>query len=89
MTEEEKGRVRTLVDNRILTKLKPEEVRLLVSPPDTSNWKQDASEKVLSFDELAGKTQLTHYCEKAHFQSGGRRMGNYYSFVPRTLEFSI
>ena len=32
-TEEEKGRASILVDNKILTKLKPEEVQLLVSPP--------------------------------------------------------
>ena len=32
-TEEKKGRGSNLVDNKILTKLKPEEVQLLVSPP--------------------------------------------------------
>ena len=34
LTEEEKGRVSTPVDNKISTKLKPEEVQLLVSPPN-------------------------------------------------------
>ena len=41
-TEDAKGRASTIVDNNILTKLKPEEVQLLVSPPEKSNWKQDA-----------------------------------------------
>ena len=40
-TEDEKGRASIPVDNKILTKLKPEEAQLLVSLP-TSNWKQDA-----------------------------------------------
>ena len=66
LTEEEKGRASASVDNKILTKLKPEEVQLLVSPPTraTGNTMQ---ERVLSFDELAGKIQLTQLCEKAYF----------------------
>ena len=51
----------------ILTKLKPEEVQLLASLPTraTGNWMQEIA---LSFDELAGKVQLTQLCEKAYFQ---------------------
>ena len=40
-TEDEKGRASTTVDNKMLTKLKPEEVQLLVSSSEKSNWKQD------------------------------------------------
>ena len=50
-----------------LTKLKPEEVQLLVFPPTrpTGNRMQ---ERVLSFDELAGEIQLTQLCEKTYLQ---------------------
>ena len=55
------------VDNKILTKIKPEEVQLLVSLPTLAAGNR-MREKVLSFDELAGKIQLTQLCEKAYFQ---------------------
>ena len=95
-TEEEKGRASTLVDNKILTKLRQEEVQLLVSPP-TQTIGNRMREKVLSFDELAGQIQLTQ-CEKNLLPTSccsretvqnstkwGRWMGNNYSFVPRIL----
>ena len=65
----------TTVDNKILTKLKPEEVQLLVSLPTQATGNR-MREKVLSFDELACKIQLTQFCEKAYFQhlvAGGKQ----------------
>ena len=66
LTEEEKARAYFSEDNNILTMLKPEEVQLLASLPTqpTGNMMQ---EKVLSFDELAGKRQLTQLCENTYF----------------------
>ena len=52
-TEEEKGRVNFFVDSKMLTKLKPEEVRLLVSPPKRATGNR-MPERVQTFDELAG-----------------------------------
>ena len=63
-TEEEKGRAGIPVDNKIWTQLKPEEVQLLVSLPTRATGKR-MPERVPSFDELAGKIQLTQLCEKA------------------------
>ena len=51
------------MDNKILTKLKPEDVQLLVSPPSRATGNR-MQERVMSFDELAGKIQLTQKCEK-------------------------
>ena len=62
-TEEEKGRASTTLDNKILTKSKPEEVQLLVSLP-TRATENMMPEIVMSFDELAGKIQHTQLCEK-------------------------
>ena len=62
-TEEEKGWASTSVDNKILTKLKPQEEQLLVSPPIRAIGNR-MQERVLGFDELAGKIQLTQSCEK-------------------------
>ena len=53
--------------NNILTKLKTEEVQLLVSPPTRATGNR-MQERVFSFDELAGKIQLTQLCEQAYFQ---------------------
>ena len=57
MTEEEKGRVGIPVDNKILTKVEPEEVELLVSLPI----------QALSIKTLEKKIQLTQLCEKSFF----------------------
>ena len=61
-TEEEKGPANILVDTKILTNLKPEEVQLLVSHPTRATGNR-MPQRVQSFDELAGKIQLTQ-CEK-------------------------
>ena len=58
LTEKEKGRTSFPVDNKILFKLKPEEVQLLVSPPTTATGTR-MRENVLSFEALASKIQLT------------------------------
>ena len=60
---EEKGRASNLVVNKILTKLRPEEVQFLVSLPTQATGTR-MREKVLSFDELTGKIQLTQVCER-------------------------
>ena len=60
---EEKGRASNLVDTTILTKLKTEEVQFLVFPPTQATGNR-TREKVLSFDELTGKIQLTQVCER-------------------------
>ena len=62
-TEDEKGRTISTVDNKILTKLKPEEVQLLVSP-STQATGNKMQERVSSFDEQAVKIQLAQLCEK-------------------------
>ena len=46
-----------------MTKLKPDEVQFLVSLPKQATGNR-MREKVLSFDELAGKIQLTQVCER-------------------------
>ena len=100
-TEEEKGWASTSVDNKILTKLKPQEEQLLVSPPTRATGNR-MQERVLSFDELAGKIQLTQSCEKKKLisyilmQPGNSTKfdqmgtdGEHLHFVPRTFDFSI
>ena len=99
-TEEEKGWASTSVDNKILTKLKPQEEQLLVSPPIRAIGNR-MQERVLGFDELAGKIQLTQSCEKNLFPTSWcswetvqnstkwGRMVNTYTLVPRTFDFSI
>ena len=67
------------MDNKILTKLKPE-VQLLVSTPTRATG-NEMLERVLSLDELARKMQLTRLCDKAYFQhlvAAGKR----YKFRP-------
>ena len=66
-TEEEKGRANTTVENKILTKLKPEEVQLLVSPPKRATGNR-MPERVQSFEELTCQIHLTQLWEKAFFQ---------------------
>ena len=66
-TEDEKGRTITTVDNKILTKLKPEEVQLLVSHPKRATGNR-MPERVQSFQELTGQIHLTQLCEKAFLQ---------------------
>ena len=100
-TEDENGRTIATVDNKILTKLKPEEVQLLVSHPKKASGNR-MPERVQSFEELTGQVHLTHLCEKAFFQyriaagknaqnstKCGRRMVNNCPFVPRILEAGI
>ena len=48
----------TTVVNKILTKLKPEEVQLLVSPPKRATGNR-MSERVQTFEELTGQIHLT------------------------------
>ena len=50
-----------------LTKLNLEEMQLLVSPPTRATGNRPR-ENVLRFEALAGKIQLTQFCEKAYFQ---------------------
>ena len=60
LTEEEKGRVAILLDNKNLTMMESEEVELLVSPPTQA--------PALSFQILEKEVQLTQLCEKKFFQ---------------------
>ena len=66
-TEDENRRASTAVDNKILTKLKPEEVQLSVSPPKRATGNR-MPESVQSFEELTGQIHLTQLCEKTFFQ---------------------
>ena len=63
LTDEEKGQVGIIVDNKILTLVEPEEVELLVSPPTQApgNRMQGGA---LSFQTLEKKIQLTQLCEE-------------------------
>ena len=94
-TEEEKGTSQYSCGQQDFDQLKPEEVQLLVSPPTRATGNR-MPERVQSFDELAGKLQLTQLCEKTYFHylvaagkqyksstKCGRRLGDNYSFVPR------
>ena len=62
-TEGEKGRVGSLVDNKILTMVEPEEVEPSVSPPIQAPGKRMQG-GALSFQTLEKKIQLAQLCEK-------------------------
>ena len=53
------------MDNKILTKLKPEEEQLLVSLPKRATGNR--MPEVQSFDELAGQIRLTQSCENFRY----------------------
>ena len=96
--EEEKGRAGISVDNKILTKLKPEEVQLLVSLPTRATGGR-MPELVQSFDEQAEKKKLTQSCEKltsnislqpgksTKFDQMGTKDGDSCSFMPGMFDF--
>ena len=67
MTEEEKGRVGTIVNNKTLTMVQPEEVELLVSPPTQAPGNRMQGSAV-SFQTPEMKIQLAQLCEQAFFQ---------------------
>ena len=99
-TEDEKGRASTAVDNKILTKLKTEEIQLLVSS-EKSNWKQDArkspelrrNDQSDTSDTIMWKDFLPISCGRREAVENStkcrRRMEKIYSSVSRILEFSI
>ena len=64
LTEEEKGQVGIIVENKMLSMVEPDEVEMLVSPPTQTpgNRMQGGA---LSFQTLENKIQLTQLCEKA------------------------
>ena len=96
------GRANFSVDNKLLTRLQPEEVQLMV-PPSTTAPGNRMRENVLSFEALASKIQLTPSCEKTNLfpiscdsseevQTSTwwlRWMGNNHSSMPGIHTFSI
>ena len=63
LTEEEKGRASTLVDNKILTSVPPEEVQFLISPPTEGDQKHDARNSWVSTSK-PGRYSWHNYLKK-------------------------
>ena len=65
---EEKERVGIPLDDKMLTRLQPEEAQLLVSPPTMTPGNR-VRENVLSFEALASGIQVTQLFEKKKLTS--------------------